>query len=172
MAIHKRLKKVIHPNRYLFWAVAAVVILGAALAAYIYITNYSFERQFVFEQVSAKRTYSDASNGFSFRYPAKWVLEKDNSGNVIFENPSDASESITLSVRAISDEQQIRSTFKVISEEDSARPNGVRMAIISARPTGGGAAFKAALVKVNGKLFYFYGQSSLFEQIINTFQVI
>lgn len=170
--MHKLLKKIIHPNRYLIWAVAAVVISGAALASYIYISSYSFERQFVFEQATAKRTYSDRADGFLFRYPAAWVLEKDNSGNIIFENPSDSSESITLAVRAISDEQQIRSSFKVISEEDSARPNGVRMAMISARPNAGGAVFKVALVKVNGKLFYFYGQSSLFEQIINTFQVI
>ncbi len=170
--MHKRLKKVIHPNRYFIWAVVLIILAGSALAAYIYISNYSFDREFIFNQTIVKRTYSDAANGFLFRYPAAWVLERDNSGDMVFENPENSAESITLAVRTISEEQQIRSTFRVISEEDSARPDGSRFAIISARPLSGGAVFKVAIIKVNGKLFYFYGQSAQFEQIINSFQLI
>src|SRR5579864_8082624 len=114
----KKFKKVIHPNRHFIWAISVLVISGLALSAFIYITSSQEDFSSVFPFLLQRKTFISASQHYAVSYPKNWQLEKDQSGNVIFENPDNANESISVALTSPDMEGVIRSAIQVQSERD------------------------------------------------------
>ncbi len=171
MALHHKLKKVIHPNRYFIWALAAIVIVALALLAYILRSSISFDQSFVFSEIYSKRVYTDAKNNFSLRYPGSWQLERDSSGNVIFENPGNLRENVTVSAISADNEKLVRSAFKIISERHIARANLKIDLIIAKILKDGAGQTNLAFIRGPDREFYLFGDSPLFESFVNNFRV-
>lgn len=169
--MHHKLKKVIHPNRYFIWALFLILISGSALTAYIIWSSYGFDREFVFNDITARRVFTDRQLGYSARYPGNWVLERDHSGNMIFEDPNNAAESITVYPGDAGLESAIRKTLNIKSERDVAKGNMLIDTIQAAGPKGSGQIFNVAFITSGSKFFYISGYSSLFDQFINNFKV-
>jgi hypothetical protein len=167
--MHKKLKHVIHPNRYFIWTIILMAIIVGLLQVAIYSTILSFNNLSVFAELKTKRTYVDVKSGFSVRYPRDWQIEKDGSGNVVFENPANLQESLSVTSATLDTEGIIRHSISVKTEKDIAKEN-LKIALIKAGSTKDGSDIDIAIIKTSKKLFYISGHSNLLETFARNFK--
>ena len=162
------LKKTVHPNRYFIWALFLILIAGSALAGYIIISSYSFDRNFIFSDITSRKVFTDLQKGYSARYPGNWVLERDQNGNMVFDNPRNIAESITVYSGEQGSAAALRKSLKITAERNIARDN-LKIDLISA--LSGKNQLNVALISSNTKFFYLEGYSPTFEEFVNNFRV-
>ncbi len=168
--MHQNLKKILHPNRYFIWAIFALLFSGAALLAYISISGYYFDKDFVFAELKTNKLFLDQQFNYSARYPHDWQLERDGLGNIIFENPADLSESLVVVPLKLKDETAVRKALKISKENNIARGD-IQIAIIKARIDTDPDLYDVALVKDSSHLFYIYGHSAYLERFAKNFNI-
>jgi hypothetical protein len=169
MKMHKKLKKVIHPNRYFIWTLVLVVLIGASLIAFINWSVINMENQSFFSDLKTKKVYTSKLGSYSVKYPAGWQIELDQSGNTIFENPSDPAESLTVTTAALSMEGVIRHSIDIKSERNIAKDN-MKIAIIKAGSAKDGSDLDVAIIKTATKLYYISGHSARLENFARNFK--
>lgn len=167
--MHKHLKRVIHPNRYFIWALIYIILTGIGLVVFIYVSSVNLQSDSAFSDIKSKRTYIDKKLGFSVKYPGAWVLDHDPSGNIVFENPKDNSETITVTVGSLDLERVIRHSVDVRQETDFQMP-GYHVAIIKAGSAKDGSLFDLAIITTDEKLYYISGHSLEFIGFVNNFK--
>lgn len=168
--MHQKLKEILHPNRYFIWAIFALLFSGAALLAYISISGYYFDRDFVFAELKTNKLFLDQQFNYSARYPYDWQLERDGLGNIIFENPADLSESLVVVPLKLKDETAVRKALKISKENNIARGD-IQIAIIKARIDTDPDLYDVALIKDSARLFYIYGHSARLERFAKNFNI-
>ncbi len=166
--MHQNFKKILHPNRYFIWALFALVFSGAALLAYISISGYYFDRDFVFAELKTNKLFLDQQFDYSARYPHSWQLERDEVGNIIFENPANLSESLVVVPLNLKDETAVRKALKIIKENNIARAD-IQIAIIKANIDS--EPYDVALIKDSSHFFYIHGHSAYLERFAKNFNI-
>jgi len=166
----KKFNRVLHPNRHFVWAIVLLVLSAAALTAYLYIAGLSEDAGAVYPSMISRKLYVDHSQGYLAYYPQAWVLEKEASGDIIFENPSDSTESITVSLADLKFEKVIRASVDSKSEFDYQRQDYQVSIITPADSKDNGSELDVALVKTPTKLFYISGHSQHFTSFVHNFK--
>ncbi len=161
-------KKVIHPNRWFIWAVVLILISGFSLLAFIKWSSLHIDSDSAFAELRPKKIYTDAS-GYTVRYPNSWIIEKDSSGNTVFENPDNNSESLTITVTTLGTESIIRHSLAITYEKDIAKDN-LQIALIKAKDSNDGSSIDAAIITSEKKLYYISGHSSMLESFARNFK--
>lgn len=161
--------KVLHPNRYFIWAVFVILFIFAALISYIYISTLQMDNESVFSQTISRRNYTNSALGFAVKYPNSWTLENTVTGGIVFENPADIEENITVVSGSLGLETQIRKALVQRHEIDYQKP-GYSVAIIKADSGKNSSNFDAAIIKTPRKLFYISGRSAYFQGFVNNFK--
>jgi hypothetical protein len=169
MKIHKKLKKVIHPNRYFIWTLVLVVLIGVSLVAFINWSSLNIQNESFFSELQTKKIYTNNKEGYVVRYPAGWQIELDQSGNTIFENPNDPKESLTVTTAALSMEGVIRHSINIKSERNIAKDN-MKIALIKAGSEKDNSDLDVAIIKTSSKLYYISGHSSWLESFARNFK--
>ena len=173
--MHKHLKRVIHPNRNLIWAVAIALIATFALVSYIAITDEQQNSQYVFVEVPSMQTLIDSRNGFTVRFPNHWDIERDEAGSAtgqptIFNNPSNLAESITVSPLALSQEASLRKAL-IFTSEQKTKKGTTQISWFTATTAKDKTPMRVALIKTPTKFFYIHGNSSWFDNFVSNFTV-
>jgi|GEM_PF-3474100 len=169
--IHRKRKfnRVLHPNRHFIWAIVLIVLSGTALCAYILISSYKDDYGSVSAPLTQRHVFVDQGDGYSAFYPQDWQLEKDRAGSIIFENPSDPGENITVAVTFLKYEKVIRNSLNILNESDFSRGN-TQYAVITTGTKGGVADIDVALVKTATRLYYISGHSDFFREFVGGFK--
>lgn len=166
--------RVIHPNRWFFWTIAFLVIVGSGLTFLIKKEGEDFVREMTELGVVGSatwRTYHSPAGDFILRYPQTWQVEIDrfDSHTVTLENPQNFSENITVAVTKPINEKLIR---------ESLVTNGEKKVVIDGQPGawlyGSDKSDKvtanAILVAKAGKLYFISGSARQFERIAWSFR--
>lgn len=115
----KRLHKIqIHPNRWLVWAVAITFVSAVILVSYIKVTDSQFEQMMADPSYLRMHGsyYKDNFLGFAALYPKNWGIEADGRNIINFIDPYNFGDGITVSVFESDDEQSIRRSLDIASE--------------------------------------------------------
>lgn len=168
--------RVIHKNRWFFWAIAVLLIAGLALVfAILQDGEYyeEFAREFAQYNVNNWRTWRSETLGISVQYPASWQIETDpgDPRTVYFENSKDFSENISVSVRDLGLERVIRNSLKISSEEEVV-VGGIRGTWIKGRDPNDRATSNVILIRRGQMLYYIAGQAKAFEKIVKGIRFI
>ncbi|OGF74468.1 hypothetical protein A3J56_00835 [Candidatus Giovannonibacteria bacterium RIFCSPHIGHO2_02_FULL_46_20] len=81
--------RVIHPNRYFFWAIALLIIFGIAVIGAI--SRFKIDEEIAGQEIIASssvshnltrgwKTYRNEKYGFEFKYPENWEIDKSYVG--------------------------------------------------------------------------------------------
>jgi hypothetical protein len=151
---------IIHPNRYLIWALAIMLIVAAALVSYIYITNINFDRDLSSgTDLKYWHTYKDVD--MTLRYPADWLIDAgtgyigfgtSNSDVFLVYSYSPPNDPAYDSYSKLANVQKITvDGLAGIRVPDQKNPNQ-----------------RIVFVKTSKKLYEFRGSTGLFDQILNT----
>ncbi len=170
MTKHKRWSRVLHPNRYFIWAIAYIVVSFLALLSYIYVSSINLDNQSVFSQ-QTRKTYTNSKQGFTVKYPMTWELDNDPSGNIVFQNPNNIQESITVTEANLNMETIIRHSMTIVQETSYDKP-GYSVSTIKAERAKDGSHFDVAIVKTSKHLFYISGISDSFQAFVNNFEPV
>lgn len=163
------LKKKIHKNRYLVWAVATAVVTCLALLGYIMVSEVYFEQQVVFQKNQAVwQTYRNTKQGFSFRIPPTWALEAGD--NTIILNGPGFDEAVSVGVDSLAAEQIIRKTLQIVNEEKIIIAG--KDAVKIKNKIGQNATETIVFAKNLGRLYVIRGISSSFDTIVSTFKFL
>ena len=177
--------RVIHPNRWFFWAIAVIVIGGLIVLYFINQATVQDIENDTETQASpigteqssdpsyfGWRAYTSETLGISVKYPPTWQIDIDptDSKTVFLENPENFSENVALSIRGTEMESVIRSSLNFQSETrymiDGASASWLKSS--SSDP----ATQNVVLVKLGGKLYYIAGQAQAFEKIISSIRFL
>lgn len=162
--------RVIHPNRWFFWATALLAIAGLAIIFFIQQANQEFEEQATLSlaPVTSWKTYRSPALGISVRYPPSWQIEIDplEPSTVYFENPKNFNDNISLSVVEPAFEQVIRQGLEIASEE-GVTVGGETGVWLEGKNARDHATRNVVLVRANGKLYYIAGSTKVFAKIIS-----
>ncbi len=138
--------------------------------AYISISGYYFDRSFVFAELKTNKLFLDKQFNYSARYPHGWQLERDEAGNIVFENPDNLAENLVVVPMRLKDETAVRKSLKISKENNIARGD-IQIAVIKARINTDPDLYDVALIKNNSQLFYIYGHSSYLERFTKNFNI-
>lgn len=138
--------------------------------AFINLSSLRLNNESVFAELKSKKIYTDAKEGYTVRYPHSWQIERDSRGDVIFENPDDMQESLTVAAASLDTEGIIRHSISIKSEKDIAKDN-LQIALIKAGSAKDGPDLDVALIKTDKKFFYISGHSKIIETFARNFKV-
>ncbi len=155
-------KIVIHPNRFLVWAVVIALLVTGMLVSYIYIGNLKVDSELaVNTDVHYWHTYRDAN--VTFRYPAEWLIDP-GTGYVGF-GPKNQDSFLIFSYPAANDP----------AYTNYLKSANVRQITIDGKPAirvidnSSGKNFqRIAFVKNGKRLYELRGTTDLFDQILRT----
>ena len=166
--------RVVHPNRWFFWTIALVLIVGSTLVFYIYKSGEEWQRQMdgVFEP-PAWRTYTSPALGLSVRYPAGWQVEIDrlDANTVSLENSKDFSENIAITLADPENETLIRESLTIDSEKEIVI-DGKKGAWVRSADARDKAAANAILIEHRGVLYFIAGSARQFEKIVKSIKFL
>lgn len=176
--------RVIHPNRWFFWTVSLLFIIGLGLLAYIEQSIQELsERSTALTQPASEsvsdpsyfgwKVYRSTALGFAVKYPPSWQIEVDplDSSTINLENPKNFNENIAVSRVSPKLEKLIRDSLAIASETDIVLDSypGVW---IKSRDTSDKATSNVILVKKDGRLYSIAGSARAFEKIIAGFRFL
>lgn len=152
-------KIVIHPNRYLVWAVAVMLIVAASLTSYIYISSLGFDDLLNQPDVNYWHTYKTSE--FSMRYPADWLI--DSGIDYVGFGDKQSDKFLVYTYNPPNDP-----AYEAYAKLPSARHiniDGV-LGIRVTDPNSTGS--RIAFVKTSDTLYEFRGQTKYFDNIMDT----
>lgn len=163
--LHKHLKRKIHKNRWLVWAIVVMILTAASLVSYIKVTDINFERESVFSpHPLAWQSYRNYSQDYSLRFPPAWGIE--SAIDAIIFSDSNGKDEVAVAVFAPSSEPAVRRTLNIGSEE-SMKVGGVSAVRIK-NMVSDDAYETVILVKTNGRLYKISGFGNYFDPIVST----
>lgn len=165
----RKFNRMLHPNRHFIWALVLLVLSGAVLAAYIYIAAVQTDSEAIFPNLVSRKVFIDNAAKYAVKYPASWQLEKDQQGNIVFEDPALATENITIAQADPKFEKIIRASLRIRNEYDYAA-KGYDYNVITAVNNNQGLDINVALVKGAGKMYYISGHSRNFMIFVRNFR--
>ncbi len=168
--MHKKLKRVLHPNRYFIWTLIIALTGGILLTAFIYLNILDIADQSIFSELKTRKVYIDKKDGYSLRYPNNWQIDRDQAGNVIFENPEKLEESLSVTAAELSMESIIRKSLNIRSQKDFAK-NDLKISLIKAGNEQDQESLDVAIIKNETKLFYISGHSPFIESFVRNFKI-
>jgi hypothetical protein len=169
--IKKILRKKVHHNRWLIWAIVFSIVSLTGLASYIQISDLNIESDTTpYKNFESWHGYRDARLGFALRYPRDWSIEVENSTTVNFVPPDMIRDGVTVSVLVPKNEKAIRSALDIFKEEPVIIGNLKATRIFNA--IAGRGYESVVLLKTDKKLFVIRGVGSLVDQILLTFKPI
>ena len=152
-------KIIIHPNRYLIWALVSALFVAIGLVAYIYIGNVNQDTDLTISpDVTFWHTYKDAA--LTFRYPGEWFVDPGE-GYIGF-GPKDRDVFLVYSYTGAD------AAYSSYLNSDNVEPiiidgkDGIR--VRDSFATNEHIAF----VKNLGKLYEFRGSTGAFDKILST----
>lgn len=167
--------RTVHPNRWFFWAVACLIIVGLSLILYIQVTGEEFERQTQDATFgpAAWHTFRSRELGLSVRYPPGWQIEIDrfDARTFYLENPGNYDENISFAVTDPTLEKVIRQSLDYESEKDIVI-DGMAGVWLGSKVPKDQATRNVVLVIRNRQLYYFAGQAKHFERIVESVRFI
>ena len=162
--------RVIHHNRWFFWTVGLLIIIGLVLLISLQQAKQEFDdnsaAMLAFE--NQWRTFRSNTLGLTIKYPPGWQIEIDQNDahSVYLENARDYNQNIALSVRDPSMEKIIRSTISAVSEDEIVI-DGLIGAWLKSGNKKDPATSNVILVTVSDKLYYIAGQARNFHEIVS-----
>lgn len=167
--------RVLHPNRWFFWAVALLLIAGLFLLVKIYDARLEFEEfasQFAIDSLSYWKTFRSRHLGISIQYPADWQIEIDpETGAVSFENPKNFNENIAIYVVKPALEPAIRNTLSIAEERDIVLDGAAGKWLLS-KNNYDPATSNVILIKRGESLYYIAGNAKAFEKILGSIKFL
>lgn len=169
--------RVIHPNRWLFWTIAALIIAGFAVMVLVQQALLEIDEHVAQISNSGPRwidpdypgwhSFRPEGFGIAIKYPAGWQVEIDrfDANTLTLENSKDFDENITITVADPKTEKLIRQSLKIESEEDILI-DGEKGARLRGEDAQDKATANVVLVKHNGKLYFLAGAAEQFERIL------
>ncbi len=171
--LRHHLTRVIHPNRHFIYAIIFSLAAALLLLSYIVITSIRFDtnNNVLITSAPTRPVYTDSVLGYSVHYPAGWLLEKDDSGNTVFENPHVITESITVTSSSADNAKLIKHGL-TIKQETTYTINGFEIdRMIASTAKGNGGDMDVAILIQGKKLFYVSGHSGMFDGFINSIKL-
>lgn len=163
--LHTHLKRKIHPNRWLAWAIVVAVLTAALLVSYIEVTDINFEREAIpVAHPLVWQSYRNYSQDFSLRFPPSWGIEAVVDA-IIFSDPKGGDE-VSMAVFAPTSEAAVRRTLDIGSEE-GGKVGGVAAVRIK-NMVSDDAYETVILVKTNEKLYKISGFGKYFDPVVST----
>ena len=175
--------RVIHPNRWFFWTIAALIVAGFGTMVLIQKALLEIDEHAAVISSSGPRWidpdypgwHSIRPEGFglSLKYPQGWQVEIDrfDAGTLTLENSKDYSENITITVTDPKNEKLIRQSLQVESEEDMVI-DGEKGAWLKGADARDTATANVILVKHAGKLYSLAGDARQFEKIVGSVRFV
>ncbi len=156
----------IHHNRWLIWAITAIVLVLGTLFFYIKIANLNDSAQQVFINSQQRRQYSNQTLGFGVDYSAGWVVDSSSNQSVTFDNPANDGESISISTASLAAAAQLEKTpsAKVAS---TYTLRGNQVTILTVADPEGGNSMEIGIINTSKKAFVVTGSSSQFNSFVN-----
>jgi hypothetical protein len=158
-------RTVLHPNRYLIWAIVSMFLVAGSLVSYIYIGNINVDTELAINQnIEFWHTYRDQY--ITFRYPAEWLI--DPGTNFVGFGPKDVDSFLIYSYSSASDP-----AYQSYLKSSKTRPitidgrEGIRVvdgAVNSYQ--------RIAFVKNGTRLYELRGTTPLFDQIVGTIRFL
>lgn len=172
--------RVIHPNRWFFWTIAAILIVGLVVIYYLQQTVEELNEHSTAISTGSAMFWSDPQYpgwhsfrpegfGLSLKYPPLWQVEIDRlDANVVtLENPKNFDENISITMTKPTSEKLIRQSLKIDSESpitvDGEKGTWIRGADAKDKATA-----NVILVQHNSKLYYIAGSALQFEKIVGS----
>jgi hypothetical protein len=161
------LLKRIHHNRWLFYAISVIVIVGGGIFSYITIANINDGADQAFLNLQPRPEYSNQSLGFGVDYPNGWVIDSSSSpDSVTFDNPSNDGESVSISTATLQAAAKLeKSPSAKVQQQYSLRGNV--MIVLTVADPEGGAPNKVGIVQTPQKVFVVSGSSNQFTTFLN-----
>ena len=167
--------RIIHPNRWFFWAIALTIMAALFLLWNIQEAEYEFEDQALAEmEPNLWKTYASQALGLSVRYPPSWQIEFDprqDGQSFSLENAKNFSESIVFQITELNLEPVLRSSLKISSEKTSII-DGENAQWIYGKAGNDPATSNVIILQHKGKLYYMAGSARNFETIVHSIKFI
>ncbi|MBI4363712.1 MAG: hypothetical protein HY545_02580 [Candidatus Doudnabacteria bacterium] len=156
-------KIVLHPNRWLAWAIAISVLVAFGLIGYIQVSSQSFETEVAIPDASRNwRQYTNSEYGFSLNLPPSWSAQTISGAVASFAPRGDLGQAITITVKDAKREAAARASLEGFTEEE------ITVGGIAASKFSSGAE-QYVLVKREDKLFVIKSSSLQLDRILATF---
>ena len=161
--------RIIHPNRWFFWAIAVSLGTGLFLIWNIQESNNEFYAQTSVLETNVWRTWRSEILGISVRYPAGWQvdIDREDTHNVYLENSQNFHENISIAIRAQSLEATIRQSLGS-SSETGIVIDGEPGRWLKGDDKGDQATSNVILVRHNSQLYYIAGSARVFNKIVKS----
>lgn len=168
---HHHLKRVIHPNRYFIWALVVIIFGGLFLTMNIVLQGYQIGQEAEFSELVTGKVYVNQKEGYSLKYPKGWSIDpSSSSGTVVFVDPTDATESVTVLATDLNSENIIRKSLRITNESKPYVNNG--MTVVVMQGTRGEEEIEAAILKTSKRLYYISGNADSFGTFVTHFQAL
>jgi hypothetical protein len=168
---HHHLKRVIHPNRYFIWALIIVIFGGLYLTMNIVLQGYQIGSEAEFTELVSGKVYVNQKEGYSLKYPRGWSIDPSSStGTVVFIDPTDPTESVTILATDLNSESLIRRSLKITQESKAYETDGMTVVVMQA--VRDGEEIEAAIFKTARRLYYISGNADAFSTFVTHFQAL
>ncbi|HEX5429638.1 MAG TPA: hypothetical protein VFX17_00985 [Patescibacteria group bacterium] len=157
-------KIVIHPNRYLIWALCIALMATIALVAYIRISTI-LDTQTSVDQGPNTQWLNFQDANLSLRYPSSWLVEEDLTSVSFGTSNQDL---FLVSVQTPPDASAYAS-FAKTSGVEPVTVDGISGILLPKDDTTGE---QIAFAKTSQSLFEFRGSTPLFSQILATVKFV
>lgn len=168
--------RVLHPNRWFFYALAVLLatglwLLAATINTSIYLDGLATELLNVPQ--SSWRTFSSRALGLSLSYPPGWRTELDPllTYAVYFEDPAHKEEQVSLYVVDPEFGPVIRGALEVAAEREIVIDEQTGSWLLGATAKDP-ATRNVVFLPHGGKLFYIAGHSSRFEKMVKSIRFL
>ncbi|MEO8065341.1 MAG: hypothetical protein ABI643_00605 [Candidatus Doudnabacteria bacterium] len=166
--LHKFHQIIVHPNRWLVWAIVYGIFVTIALVGYIQVTEVNFESQIAENTFQPWHTFQDIRLGFRVHFPADWSIEAVNSSMINIFPSTISDEGVSVLVVPPASENAIRKTLKIVQENTIRVDGSPAQKIIN--DLGGGHSETVVLAQHNNKLYELRGTDNLVMKLVLTFQ--
>lgn len=168
--IYRLHKIIVHPNRWLVWAIAYTILVAAALVSYIRISEINIEIQTADNQFQSWRIFTNPSLGYSLRYPPDWLVEIADDKTIHLVPGNSIYEGVNLIVTEPSAETEIRNGLE-ISDEIRTSLDGKR-AVKIINSYGGGYSESVVMALRSGRLYVMRGPDTMIQKLLLTFRFL
>ena len=168
--------RIIHPNRWFFWTVSTLMVVGLFLLYNIQSSINLFEKQaadLISGSLPTWKTFRSEDLGIAVKYPSAWQIEVDplEPHTFYLENPQNFNENISFSVVKPFLEKTIRESIKIRSEQ-KITVDSIEAKWLMGDEAKDKATSNIILVKKGEKLYYIAGSARDFERIIKGIRFI
>ena len=175
--------RVIHPNRWFFWTIAALIVAGLLTMFYLQKTILELNQhsagiesvgpQWVDPKYPGWHILRPEGFDLSIRYPSGWQVELDrfDANTFSLENSENFEENVTITVTDPKNEKLIRQSMRIESEEEVVidRQKGTWLHGADTRDQ---ATANVVLIRGDNRFYSITGSAAQFEKIVGSIRFI